>query len=69
MALTTDQRLSSLGNVAIVHGYLNQRGGAERVVLEMSDMWPSAPIYTSLYRSGSTFPAGDAGRAADGATE
>jgi hypothetical protein len=54
MALTTDQRLSSLGNVAIVHDYLNQRGGAERVVLEMSHMWPSAPIYTSLYRPGST---------------
>lgn len=43
--------------VAIVHDYLNQRGGAERVVLELSDMWPSAPIYTSLYRAGSTFPA------------
>jgi glycosyltransferase involved in cell wall biosynthesis len=43
--------------VAIVHDYLNQRGGAERVVLELSDMWPSAPIYTSLYRPGSTFPA------------
>jgi glycosyltransferase involved in cell wall biosynthesis len=42
--------------VAIVHDYLNQRGGAERVVLELSDMWPSAPIYTSLYRAGSTFP-------------
>ncbi len=45
----------SLGRVAIVHDYLNQRGGAERVVLEMSDMWPQAPIYTSLYRPDSTF--------------
>jgi glycosyltransferase involved in cell wall biosynthesis len=43
--------------VAIVHDYLNQRGGAERVVLELSEMWPKAPIYTSLYRAGSTFPA------------
>jgi glycosyltransferase involved in cell wall biosynthesis len=43
-------------DVAIVHDYLNQRGGAERVVLELSDMWPTAPIYTSLYRAGSTFP-------------
>jgi glycosyltransferase involved in cell wall biosynthesis len=42
--------------VAIVHDYLNQRGGAERVVLELSDIWPEAPIYTSLYRPQSTFP-------------
>jgi glycosyltransferase involved in cell wall biosynthesis len=45
-----------MADVAIVHDYLNQRGGAERTVLELSDMWPSAPIYTSLYRSRSTFP-------------
>jgi glycosyltransferase involved in cell wall biosynthesis len=45
----------SVGRVAIVHDYLNQRGGAEKVVLEMSDMWPQAPIYTSLYRPDSTF--------------
>jgi glycosyltransferase involved in cell wall biosynthesis len=43
-------------DVAIVHDYLNQRGGAERVVLELSDMWPLAPIYTSLYRPESTLP-------------
>jgi hypothetical protein len=42
--------------VAIVHDYLNQAGGAERVVLAMSRLWPDAPIYTSLYRAGSTFP-------------
>ena len=47
---------SQLGSVAIVHDYLNQRGGAERVVLEMADMLPEAPIYTSLYRPESTFP-------------
>lgn len=45
-----------LGSVVLVHDYLNQRGGAERVVLEMASMWPGAPIYTSLYRPGSTFP-------------
>lgn len=44
------------GSVALAHDYLNQRGGAERVVLEMASMWPRAPIYTSLYRPGSTFP-------------
>jgi glycosyltransferase involved in cell wall biosynthesis len=46
-----------LGSVAIVHDYLNQAGGAERVVLEMLAMWPDAPVYTSLYRPDSTFPA------------
>jgi glycosyltransferase involved in cell wall biosynthesis len=42
--------------VAIVHDYLTQRGGAERVVLAMSDAFPDAPIYTSLYRPDTTFP-------------
>ncbi|MEJ7825962.1 MAG: glycosyltransferase, partial [Solirubrobacteraceae bacterium] len=42
--------------MAIVHDYLSQRGGAERVVLEMASMWPRAPIYTSLFRPQSTFP-------------
>ncbi len=43
-------------DVVLVHDYLNQRGGAERVVLEMAAMFPNAPLYTSLYRGGSTFP-------------
>jgi glycosyltransferase involved in cell wall biosynthesis len=47
--------VSDLGEVTIVHDYLNQRGGAERVVLEMSKLQPAAPIFTSLYRRGSTF--------------
>jgi glycosyltransferase involved in cell wall biosynthesis len=42
--------------VAIVHDYLTQRGGAERVVLAMSDAFPAAPIYTSLYEPEATFP-------------
>ena len=41
---------ADLGSVAIVHDYLNQPGGAERVVLELADVWSDAPIYTSLYR-------------------
>lgn len=43
-------------SVAVVHDYLNQRGGAERVALEIARLWPQAPIYTSLYRPDSTFP-------------
>jgi glycosyltransferase involved in cell wall biosynthesis len=44
------------GSVAIVHDYLTQRGGAERVVLAMHRAFPDAPIYTSLYEPDLTFP-------------
>ena len=43
-------------SVAIVHDYINQCGGAERVALELARVWPGTPIYTSLYRPVSTFP-------------
>ncbi len=43
--------------VSLVHDYLTQRGGAERVVLAMSDTFPGAPIYTSLYNPLASFPA------------
>jgi glycosyltransferase involved in cell wall biosynthesis len=42
--------------VAIVHDYLTQRGGAERVVLQMHNAFPEAPIFTSLYLPTATFP-------------
>jgi glycosyltransferase involved in cell wall biosynthesis len=42
--------------VAIVHDYLTQRGGAERVVLLMREAFPDAPLYTSLYHPNGTFP-------------
>jgi glycosyltransferase involved in cell wall biosynthesis len=48
---------TDFGSVGIVHDYLNQPGGAERVVLALAKMWPEAPIYTSLYRADSTHPA------------
>ncbi|MBN2057717.1 MAG: glycosyltransferase [Candidatus Saganbacteria bacterium] len=35
--------------LAIVHDYLNQFGGAERVVSTLHEIWPEAPIYTSIY--------------------
>lgn len=41
--------------VAIAHDYLTQRGGAERVVLAMSRLFPDAPIYTLLYDPPSTY--------------
>jgi glycosyltransferase involved in cell wall biosynthesis len=42
--------------IALVHDYLTQRGGAERVVLAMAAAYPDAPIHTSLYDPSGTFP-------------
>jgi len=36
-------------NVALVHDYLNQRGGAELVFASIARAWPDAPVYTALY--------------------
>lgn len=35
--------------VAIVHDYLREFGGAERVVAALHEMFPSAPVYTAFY--------------------
>lgn len=35
--------------VAIVHDYLNQYGGAERVLEALHELYPDAPVYTSIY--------------------
>ena len=35
--------------IALVHDYLNQYGGAERVLEALHDLYPDAPVYTSLY--------------------
>jgi glycosyltransferase involved in cell wall biosynthesis len=42
--------------VAIAHDYLNQRGGAERVVLAMAQAFPDAQIHTTLYDPAGTYP-------------
>jgi glycosyltransferase involved in cell wall biosynthesis len=44
-----DRRALEGLRVAIVHDYLNQPGGAEKVVEVFADMFPRAPIYTSVY--------------------
>jgi len=44
--------------VALVHDYLNQYGGAERVLEAFGQIFPQAPIYTLLYdkeRTGQAF--------------
>lgn len=48
--------MSATDAVAIVHDYLTQRGGAERVVLAMAHAFPGAPVYTTLYEPDATFP-------------
>lgn len=40
-------------NIALVHDQLNEFGGAERVLLALSEMYPDAPIYTAYFVKGS----------------
>ena len=40
--------------IALVHEYLNQFGGAERVLQVLSSIFPEAPIYTLFYDSETT---------------
>jgi glycosyltransferase involved in cell wall biosynthesis len=35
--------------VALLHDYLNQAGGAERVLMALAELFPKAPIYTLIY--------------------
>ena len=42
-------------DVAIVHDYLTQKGGAERVVLNLAQGFPDATIYTSCYEPEGTY--------------
>lgn len=39
--------------IALVHDQLGEFGGAERVLFAMSEIWPTAPIYTAFYRKDS----------------
>ncbi|HEC33125.1 MAG TPA: glycosyltransferase family 4 protein, partial [Chloroflexi bacterium] len=36
-------------HLALVHDWLNQLGGAEDVLETLVEMFPHAPIYTSMY--------------------
>jgi glycosyltransferase involved in cell wall biosynthesis len=40
--------------VALVHDFLTQAGGAERVVAAFHEMYPEAPLYTSVYDADKT---------------
>jgi hypothetical protein len=39
--------------VAIVHDYIKEYGGAERVLEALTEAFPDAPIYTAFYQKGS----------------
>lgn len=39
----------SMMKIALVHDYLNQYGGAERLLEAEMELWPQAPVYTSIY--------------------
>ncbi len=54
-SLMTDSA-PSRHEVAITHDYLTQRGGAERVVLDLAAAFPNSLVYTSLYQPSATFP-------------
>lgn len=40
--------------IALVHDYINEYGGAERVLKTLSEMYPKAPIYTAFRVKNST---------------
>jgi glycosyltransferase involved in cell wall biosynthesis len=42
--------------LALVHDYLNQYGGAERVLENLHAMYPTAPIHTSMYAANAMPP-------------
>ncbi len=41
--------------VALVHDYLVDAGGAERVLEAFHELYPEAPVYTSIYNLETTF--------------
>ena len=50
---TYEEIIINLMKIALVHDYLNEFGGAERVLLALSEIWPEAPIYTAFVKKGS----------------
>lgn len=42
--------------IAIVHDEFTRKGGAEQVVLSFQKIFPSAPIYTMVYKENLTYP-------------
>jgi len=49
VAKIAEKGYNSLMKIALVHDYLVQYGGAERVLECFTEIWPYAPIYTLIY--------------------
>lgn len=49
--IPTKWNFSSM-KIALVHDYLSEAGGAERVLAVLSEMYPEAPIYTAFAKRG-----------------
>ncbi len=47
--MLSSRAVSQYGRVALIHDYLNQYGGAERVLEALHELFPDAPVYTSIY--------------------
>ena len=47
--MSDSAQYSVLPSVALAHDFLNQNGGAERVVEQIHQLFPTAPVYTSIY--------------------
>lgn len=45
--------------VALVHDFLTEYGGAERVLETLHEIWPNAPVFTAYYEPGSLGPHSD----------
>lgn len=56
MNTSTDTLAKRRYRLAIAHDYLNQLGGAERVVAVMRQMFPEAPVYTLFYDNQKMWP-------------
>lgn len=54
--ITQDNQLDRRLNIAIVHDALVVPAGSERVALNISNLFPDAPIFTSAYLCENTFP-------------
>ena len=49
MTEATARSVRTDSRIALVHDWLNQMGGAENVLEELVQIFPGAPVYTSMY--------------------
>src|ERR1700722_3030047 len=57
-----DSRLDDTGSVAIVHDHVAQRGGGERLLIELMRAFPNSLAFTSVFAPDRTYPSIDSAR-------